>query len=80
MPNTEPHFFAPLPFTIFQNPNNMHWKKIKPIWAPKNMTLPPCHEESPQYAAWNSRVEALEEAGLDRSDAQGIADLEFSQN
>ena len=43
------------------------------------MNLPPCHEESPQYAAWNSRVESLEEAGLDRSDAQGIADLEFSQ-
>ena len=42
-------------------------------------SLPPCHEESPQYAAWNSRVESLEEAGLDRSDAQGIADLEFSQ-
>lgn len=57
----------------------MNWKKIKPIWAPKNMTLPPCHEESPLYAAWNSRVEALEESGLDRSDAQGIADLEFSQ-
>jgi hypothetical protein len=44
-----------------------------------NMNFPPCHEESPQYAAWNSRVESLEEAGLDRSDAQGIADLEFSQ-
>jgi len=43
------------------------------------MNIPPCHEESPLYAAWNSRVEALEEAGLDRSDAQGIADLEFSQ-
>ena len=42
------------------------------------MNLPPCHKESPQYAAWNSRVESLEEAGLDRSDAQGIADLEFN--
>jgi len=57
----------------------MHLDKIITIWAPKNMPLPPCHEESPQYAAWNSRVESLEEAGLDRSDAQGIADLEFSQ-
>jgi hypothetical protein len=41
--------------------------------------LPPCHQESPLNAEWNARVEYLEQEGYDRSDAQGIADLEFSQ-
>jgi hypothetical protein len=39
--------------------------------------LPPCHQESPRHKDWISRVEQLETEGLDRSDAQGIADMEI---
>ena len=39
--------------------------------------LPPCHQDSPRHKEWIARVEQLESKGLDRSDAQGIADMEF---
>lgn len=41
--------------------------------------LPACHEDSPQHAAYVARVEELEAEGCDTSDAQGIADIEFSK-
>jgi hypothetical protein len=40
-------------------------------------TLPACHQDSPQHAAYVARVEELEAEGCDTSDAQGIADMEF---
>jgi hypothetical protein len=39
--------------------------------------LPPCHQESSRHKDWIARVEQLEGEGLGRSDAQGIADMEF---
>ena len=39
--------------------------------------LPPSHQESPRHQEWLARVEQLESEGLDRSDAQGIADMEI---
>jgi hypothetical protein len=42
------------------------------------MKLPPCHQDSPLHDAWLARVEELESEGLDRSDAQGIADMEIN--
>lgn len=39
--------------------------------------LPACHWKSPRHQEWIARVEQLESEGLDRSDAQGIADMEF---
>jgi hypothetical protein len=39
--------------------------------------LPACHQDSPQHAAYVTRVEELEAEGCDTSDAQGIADMEF---
>ena len=41
------------------------------------MNLPPCHIQSQFHLAWVARVAELENEGLDRSDAQGIADMEF---
>ena len=41
--------------------------------------LPACHQDSPQHAAYVARVEELEAEGCDTSDAQGIADMEFSR-
>lgn len=41
------------------------------------MILPPCHQESPLHSKWIARVQELENEGLDTSDAQGIADMEF---
>jgi len=41
------------------------------------MSLPPCHQDSPLHSAWIARVQELENEGLDTSDAQGIADMEF---
>ena len=38
---------------------------------------PACHEKSPLHDQWVKRVEELENEGLDTSDAQGIADMEF---
>ena len=40
--------------------------------------LPACHWKSPKHKEWLARVEQLESEGLDRSDAQGIADMEFN--
>lgn len=40
------------------------------------MKLPPSHQDSPRHTEWVSRVNQLESEGLDRSDAQGIADME----
>lgn len=37
----------------------------------------PCHQDSSRHQGWIARVEQLESEGLDRSDAQGIADMEF---
>ena len=42
-------------------------------------SLPACHQDSPQHAAYVARVEQLEAEGCDTSDAQGIADMEFSR-
>jgi hypothetical protein len=39
--------------------------------------LPSCHQESPRHKEWITRVEQLENEGLDTSDAQGIADMEI---
>jgi hypothetical protein len=39
--------------------------------------LPACHWKSPKHKEWLARVEQLESEGLDRSDAQGIADMEI---
>jgi hypothetical protein len=39
--------------------------------------LPPCHQDSPRHQEWISRVEQLESEGLDRSDAQGKADMKI---
>jgi hypothetical protein len=39
--------------------------------------LPPCHQDSARHQEWLARVEQLESEGLDRSDAQGIADIEI---
>jgi len=41
------------------------------------MNLPPCHQDSPLHSLWLARVQELESEGLDTSDAQGIADMEF---
>jgi hypothetical protein len=41
------------------------------------MKLPACHENSPKHQEWVKRVEKLEKEGCDRSDAQGIADMEI---
>ena len=41
------------------------------------MNLPACHQDSPKHSAWLARVQELENEGLDTSDAQGIADMEF---
>lgn len=41
------------------------------------MTRPPCHQESPLHYKWLARVQELENEGLDTSDAQGVADMEF---
>ena len=50
-------------------------QEINGYFQPRH--LPPCHQESPRHKDWISRVEQLESEGLDRSDAQGIADMEF---
>ncbi len=41
------------------------------------MKLPACHQDSPKHEQWVKRVEELEKEGCDRSDAQGIADMEI---
>jgi len=41
------------------------------------MNLPPCHQDNPRHSLWFARVQELENEGLDTSDAQGIADMEF---
>lgn len=41
------------------------------------MNLPPCHQDSPRHSLWIARVQELENEGLDTSDAQGVADMEF---
>ena len=41
------------------------------------MKLPACHEDHPRHKEYCARVEELEAEGLDTSDAQGIADIEF---
>ena len=41
------------------------------------MKLPACHQYSPKHEQWVKRVEELEKEGCDRSDAQGIADMEI---
>ena len=43
------------------------------------MKLPPSHQDSPRHTEWLARVIQLESEGLDRSDAQGIADMEAEQ-
>ena len=43
------------------------------------MKLPPSHQDSPRHTDWLARVTQLESEGLDRSDAQGIADMEEEQ-
>jgi len=43
------------------------------------MKLPPSHHDSPRHSEWLARVNQLESEGLDRSDAQGIADMEAEQ-
>jgi hypothetical protein len=43
------------------------------------MKLPPSHQGSPRHTEWLARVNQLESEGLDRSDAQGIADMEAEQ-
>jgi hypothetical protein len=43
------------------------------------MILPPSHQDSPRHSDWLARVIQLESEGLDRSDAQGIADMEAEQ-
>ena len=43
------------------------------------MKLPPSHQDSPRHTDWLARVTQLESEGLDRSDAQGIADMEAEQ-
>ena len=43
------------------------------------MKLPPSHQDSPRHTDWLARVIQLESEGLDRSDAQGIADMEAEQ-
>jgi hypothetical protein len=43
------------------------------------MKLPPSHHDSPRHTDWLARVIQLESEGLDRSDAQGIADMEEEQ-
>lgn len=43
------------------------------------MKLPPSHHDSPRHTDWLARVIQLESEGLDRSDAQGIADMEAEQ-
>jgi hypothetical protein len=44
------------------------------------MILPPSHHDSPRHSDWLARVNQLESEGLDRSDAQGIADMEAEQS
>jgi hypothetical protein len=44
------------------------------------MKLPPSHQDSPRHTDWLARVIQLESEGLDRSDAQGIADMEAEQS
>jgi len=41
------------------------------------MTLPPSHHDSPRHSEWLAIINQLESEGLDRSDAQGIADMEI---
>jgi len=43
------------------------------------MKLPPSHQDNPRHSEWLARVIQLESEGLDRSDAQGIADMEAEQ-
>lgn len=43
------------------------------------MELDPSCEGHPKHAAWVARVEELETEGLTRSDAQGVADVEFRE-
>jgi hypothetical protein len=43
------------------------------------MKSPPSHHDSPRHSDWLARVTQLESEGLDRSDAQGIADMEAEQ-
>jgi len=43
------------------------------------MKLPPSHQDSPRHTDWLARVTQLESEGLDRSDSQGIADMEAEQ-
>jgi len=44
------------------------------------MIYPPSHQDSPSHSDWLARVTQLESEGLDRSDAQGIADMEAEQD
>lgn len=44
------------------------------------MKIPPSHQDSPRHTDWLARVKQLEIEGLDRSDAQGIADMEEEQD
>jgi len=43
------------------------------------MKIPPSHQDSPRHTDWLARVNKLESEGLDRSDAQGISDMEIEQ-
>jgi hypothetical protein len=53
------------------------WLVMDESWG--GMSLPPCHIDSPQHQAWLARVAALEADGLDTTDAQSVADVEFER-
>jgi hypothetical protein len=50
-------------------------QEINGYFQPRH--LPACHWKSPRHKEWLARVEQLESEGLDRSDAQSIADMEM---